>query len=123
MLILNLNVRGLGGSTKSRYLNQIIAREGVEFVCLQETKVTQFLDARCFALWGDNKAGWVHYEGDNGGGSLLSMWHNAFIYGSHVMGKRSIVVFGQNIKSNSMCVVVNIYAACSLRERRHCGES
>jgi len=61
MIILILNIRGLGGSIKSRCLNQIIAREGVEFVCLQETKTTQISDARCFALWGNNKVGWVHY--------------------------------------------------------------
>jgi len=68
---------------------------------------------------GDNKAGWVHYEGENGGGSLLSMWHtDAFIYESHEVGKGYIAVFGQNIKSNSMCVVVNVYVACSLREKK-----
>jgi len=119
MLIINLNIRGLGGGTKARYLNHIIAREGAEFVCIQETKALQFSDARCYSLWGDNKAGWLHYEGDNGSGSLFSMWHrDAFIYESHAMGKGFIVVFGQHIKANCRCVVVNIYVACLLREKK-----
>jgi len=47
----------------------------------------------CFV--GDNKIGWIHNEGDNEGGSLLSMWHKeAFCYKSHVMGKGFIVVAG-----------------------------
>ena len=75
MLIVNMNIRGLGGSTKARYLRQIIACEGVEFVCLQETKSKELSETKCFSLWGDNKVGWLHYEGVNGSGSLLSMWH------------------------------------------------
>jgi len=55
MIIMNLNIRGLGGGTKARYLRQIIANEGAEFVCLQETKVKTFSDAKCYSLWGDNK--------------------------------------------------------------------
>jgi len=38
MLIVNLNIRGMRGGTKARYLRQTIAGEGVEFVCIQETK-------------------------------------------------------------------------------------
>jgi len=109
----------VGGGTKAMYLNHIIAREEADFVCLQETKAIQFSDVRCYSLWGDNKVGWLHYEGDNGGGSLLSMWHkDAFIYDSHVMGKGFIAISGQLVKANCRCVVVNVYAACSLREKK-----
>jgi len=73
MLIISLNIRGLGGGTKARYLRQVIACEGAEIVCIQETKTTVFSDSRCFALWGDNEVGWIHNEGENGGGSLLTM--------------------------------------------------
>jgi len=118
MLIVNMNIRGLGGSTKARYLSHIISSEGANFVCIQETKLSVLSDARCFSLWGNNNVGWVHYGSDNGSGSLLSMWHKeAFSYDTHVMGKGFIAVFGQYKKSNCMCVVVNVYAACSLSEK------
>jgi len=32
MMIVNLNIRDLGGGTKTRYLRQLITSEGVEFV-------------------------------------------------------------------------------------------
>ena len=121
MMILNLNIRGVGGGTKARYLRHVIACEGVEFVCLQETKAKVFTEAKCYSLWGDNKVGWIHHEGDNGCGSLLSIWYEeAFSYVSHVKGKGFIAVFGKHIKSNTSCAVVNVYAACNLNEKKIC---
>jgi len=65
MLIFNLNIRGLGGGTKVRYLRRCISMEGVEFMCLQETKTTEVTDARCFSILGDNNIGWIHNGGEN----------------------------------------------------------
>jgi len=112
MLSVNLNIRGLGGSTKAKYLRQVIACEGDKFACLQETKSKVFSKTKCFSLWGDNKIGWLHYEGDNVSGILMSMWHQeAFSYISHVMGKGFIVVCGKHLKFNLRCAVVNVYIA------------
>jgi len=33
MIIVNLNIIGLGGGTKSRYMGHIIGREEADFVC------------------------------------------------------------------------------------------
>ncbi|ESW18164.1 hypothetical protein PHAVU_006G018400 [Phaseolus vulgaris] len=111
--------KGLGGGTKARYIRQIIACEGAEFVCLQETKSKVLSEAKCFSLWGNNKIGWLHYDGDNGSGSLLSMWYKeSFSYLSHMMGKGFIVVYGKHIKYDISCAVVNVYATCNLREKK-----
>ena len=74
MIIVNLNIRGLGGGTKARYLRHIVAKEGAEFLCLQEAKISSFSDSKCFSLWGVSNIGWVHYEGVNGAGSIVTMW-------------------------------------------------
>ena len=114
-----MNIRGLGGGTKVRYMRRCISFEKVEFVCLQETKTTVVTDTRCFSMCGDNKIGWIHNEGDNGNGSLLSMWHKeAFSYESHSMGKGYIATVGQHLKSGHRCCVVNVYAACTLKEKK-----
>jgi len=34
MIVVKLNIRGVGGSTKARYLRHVIACEGAKFVCL-----------------------------------------------------------------------------------------
>jgi len=66
MLIFNLNIRGLGGRTKARYMRWRISIEEAEFVCLQETKTVEVTDVRCYSLWGNNNIKWIHNGGDNG---------------------------------------------------------
>ena len=63
-----------------------------------------FTDNRCFSLWGDSNIGWVHSEGDNGAGSMLSMWHkDKFCYDSHVVGIGFIAVV--NISNLVVCAL------------------
>jgi len=118
MIIVNLNIRGLEGGIKAKYLKHLIAKEGADFVCIQEIKVIEFSDRRCFDLWGDSKVGWVHNEGVNRVRSTLSMWHKeAFIYSSHVIGRGFIAVVGLHSKSNCLCVIVNVYVVGSLSDK------
>jgi len=119
MKIYNLNIRGLGGGTKGRYLKRCFSVEEVEFACLQETKTTEVTDNKIFSLWGDNNVGWIHNGGINGSGSLLSMWHkDAFKCESHVMGTGYIAAVGTHVRSAQRCCVVNVYAACNLKEKK-----
>jgi len=63
--------------------------------------------------------GWLHNEGVNGCGSLLSKWNeDAFSYNSHMMGKGFIAVFGIHLKTNCSCVMVNVYAACTMNDKK-----
>jgi len=46
------------------------------------------------------------------------MWHkDAFSYGSHVGGTGFIAAVGQYLKTNSQCIVVNVYAPCDQKEK------
>ncbi|XP_068471265.1 uncharacterized protein [Phaseolus vulgaris] len=118
MIIINLNIIGLGGGTKARYLSHLVSKEGADFLCLQETKTSSFSDARCFLLWRSCNIGWVHHEGTNGAGSMLTMWNKeAFEYGSHVVGVGFIAIVGYHLIAKRHCVVVNVYAACNLQDK------
>jgi len=118
MIIVNLNIRGVGGGTKAKYLKSMIYKEGAKMVCLQETKTIGMSDARCYAMWGTNDVEWVHNEGRSGAGSLLTMWHKqSFIRERHVEGSGFIAIFGQHVSTKLNCVVVNVYAACNLSDK------
>jgi len=52
MKIYNLNIRGLGGGTKGRYLKRCFSVEEVEFACLQETKTAEVTDTKIFRYGG-----------------------------------------------------------------------
>jgi len=118
MIIVNLNIRGLGGGTKARYLSHLVIKEGADFLCLQETKSSSFSDVRCFLLWGSCNIGWVHHKGINGARSMITMWNKeAFEYGSHVVGTGFIAIVGYHLEAKRHCVVVNVYAACNIKDK------
>ncbi|XP_068503620.1 uncharacterized protein [Phaseolus vulgaris] len=76
-------------------------------------------DAQCFSMWGDSNVGWLHNEGENGAGSLLTMWHKeVFLYQSHLIGKGFIVFFGKHMQTDTDIVVVNVYSACNLQDKK-----
>jgi len=50
MIIVNLNIRGLGGGTKANYIRHIIAKEGANLLCLQEVKAFVLSNSRCYSL-------------------------------------------------------------------------
>jgi len=81
----------------------------------QKRLIYQIIDVFCY---GDSNVGWIHNEGVNGAGSILSLWHKeAFQYDRHVVGSGFIAVMGQHLKSNRLCVVVNVYAACNISDK------
>lgn len=57
MKIVSLNIRGLGGRTKKRYL---IREEHVDLVAIQESKLGIVDKGLCEFLWGDQEVGLAH---------------------------------------------------------------
>lgn len=55
MKIISLNIRGLGGNIKRRFLKDLIYKEQVRIVCIQETKCSEFDKENCFNLWDSNE--------------------------------------------------------------------
>ena len=74
MKIISLNVRGLGGSIKRNYVRDLIRKEHVEIVCLQETKCFEFSKESVFLLWGSNDIDWVVNGASNSFGGLITIW-------------------------------------------------
>ena len=42
MNLISMNIRGLGGNTKRKYLSDLIQSDEVGIICLQETKCSEF---------------------------------------------------------------------------------
>jgi len=65
-----------------------------------------FLDGRCFFFF-DSNVGWLHNAGAK---SLFITWNKCvFSYDSHVEGMGFIVEYGQYLRSNLKCTIVNVY--------------
>ena len=81
--------------------------------------VASLTEAKCFELWGDNNIGWIFNEGDEGAGSILTMWHkDVFTYINHQIGKGYIAFFGHHLKSKKDVSVINVYSPCNLNEKK-----
>jgi len=96
MSLISLNVRGLGGDIKWKYMQELVWKEKPGIVCLQETKRVNLPSGKCYSLWGSNEIGWLHRGIDKEGGGILTMWNNhLFSCSSMVEGKGFICTIGE----------------------------
>jgi len=116
MRILSLNVRGLGSPVKWRYIKDVIRKEGVKMVCLQEVKLANFSLNNCCQLWGDNDIDYFYSEPINGAGGILTIWHKKnFQCSNHIINRWFIVFVGIFRESNTPVVITNEYSSCNLQ--------
>ncbi|XP_057418204.1 uncharacterized protein LOC130712385 [Lotus japonicus] len=119
MIILSYNVRGLGGGVKWRAIKDLIARERVEMVLLQETKLQVVDQRQCVSLWGDSNCDWRYTPAVNSSGGLLCIWSkDAFTIQNCVLGQNFILLAGLWKERANNCVIVNVYAPCDLEAKR-----
>lgn len=58
MKIMSYNVRGLGGRVKKRVIRELVQKEDVGVLCIQESKVVKVELRLCGELWGDQEVEW-----------------------------------------------------------------
>jgi len=93
MKILSLNIRGVGGAVKRNYVRDLISREQVDIVCLQETRCSDFSREKVCLLWGTNEVELVKNKAVNSAGGVITMWSNrAFQLFSFVNGRNFSVL-------------------------------
>jgi exonuclease III len=55
MKIVSYNVRGLGGVAKKKEVSQLIRKNKLDLVCIQETKLEVVEKSLCEKLWDTNE--------------------------------------------------------------------
>jgi len=123
MKILSLNIRGVGGAIKRNYVRDLISREQVDMVCLQEMKCSDFSREKVCLLWGTNKVEWVENKVVNSAGGVITMWSNkAFQLSSFVNGRNFSVLEGVWKRGiGTHVTIVNIYYSGSPQKRKRRG--
>jgi hypothetical protein len=103
-------VRGLGGPIKRRKLREIVTKYNVEFLAIQETKVSTVSDQLCYSLWGSQDCEWAFLPAEGNSGGILSIWskiNSSLIF--TFMGEGFVGVCLEWGISKTICFVVNIY--------------
>jgi len=122
MKLISINIRGLGGDIKRKYIRELLHKEKAGVLCVQKTKLVRLDDALCYNLWDSNDISWVHRGVAREGGGILTMWDNkVFKCESSVEGKGFVLVMGDYCCAGSGSVVkvliMNIYAPCSIKDK------
>jgi len=120
MKIVSLNIRGLGGSLKRKYIRDLISKEQVDMICLQETKCTEISKENGFLLWGSNDIGWIEVGASNNARGIITMWRNSrFQLVNSFRGNSFSAVEGVWKGGGGVQVmIVNVYSPNSLREKK-----
>jgi len=122
MKIISINISGLGEGLKWKYLKGILVSEGVDMLCVQETKLRDLQPSSCYNLSGDNNINWVSISAVGNLGGILTMWHkDRFKFSKHVIGDSYIGVIGEYCNNANRdltpVVVFNVYSSCNFNEK------
>ena len=74
MKLMTYNVRGLGGRVKRKALKQIVMKEKVEILCVQESKLEVVDQKICKEVWGDSEVEWRAVPATNRAGGIITLW-------------------------------------------------
>ena len=120
MKVVSLNIRGIGGGIKRKYIKDLISKEQADMLCLQETKCDKFSKELIFHLWGSNDIGWIEVGARNNAGGIITMWRSNqfqlvnFFRGNNFSAVEGVWKGGGGVQ----VVIVNVYSPSLLREKK-----
>jgi len=122
MKLVSINIRGLRGDVKWKYLKELIGKENPRVIFIQETKLVVLNDYKCYNAWVTNDISWIHRGVNNEGGGILTMWDNKIFSCCRTEeGKGFILIEGdyKGVGSSQAVrvVLVNVYAPCFDRDK------
>jgi len=120
MKLISMNIRGLGGKIKRKYISELIKKQQVGFICLQETKCEQISKEKSYQMWGSNEIDWIEVGAVNNGGGIITMWKkDCFELKGFRSGNNFSIIEGiWKVGKPVEITIVNVYCGGSLREKR-----
>jgi exonuclease III len=124
MIVASFNVRGLGGSIKKRKVRELIFKNQIDFLAIQETKMESVNDSLCHSLWGSQDCLWACFPSVGSSEGILSLWRkstSALLF--TFTGEGYVGVCLEWGMERQICFVVNVYAKCDLAAKRRLWEA
>ncbi|GKV02337.1 hypothetical protein SLEP1_g14790 [Rubroshorea leprosula] len=110
---------GLGRAGKKRLLRDIVSKEKIDFLALQETKVTGIDRNTCKLVWGTEDFGWVAKDACGLSGGILCVWNSKALTMSRVIeGENFIGIEGVWGPEGVVVFILNVYSSCQLARKR-----
>ena len=120
MKIISMNIRGVRGAHKRKYLRELIHKEQAGMVCLQEIKCKDLGSHEIFKMWGSNEIEWVVNGNVNNVEGVITMWRKScFCLRTVFNGSNYSIIEGEwRLEEPIQTVVVNIYNTGSVLEKK-----
>jgi exonuclease III len=124
MIISTFNVRGLGGRIKKNKIHDLVRKNNLNFLALQETKLVEVTPSLCFSIWGGEDCDWVFKALEGSSGGILSIWRKSCAsLVSSFQGDGFVGVILDWGVEKTRCTIINVYSKCDLSAKRILWES
>ncbi|KAK6136256.1 hypothetical protein DH2020_029987 [Rehmannia glutinosa] len=110
---------GCFSGKEEREIRRCIAKDNVEFLCIQETKLEDVDRRTCLSIWKNEDCAWRFKKSDGASGELLCIWDKSiFSEESYWDIEGAMGIQGKWGKEERDCEVINVYAPCNHRKRK-----
>ncbi|XP_021980305.1 uncharacterized protein LOC110876438 [Helianthus annuus] len=111
MNFLSINARGIGGPVKEGWIKGLKQQNKVDFLMIQETKLTDLTKLNVVKFWGKQDFGVEGVEATGLSGGLMCIWDKRiFKVTSHVKNRNFLLVSGIIKGSQQKINIINVYA-------------
>ena len=118
MKILSLNVRGLGMREKRCKVKNLVRKQNVDMLLLQETKLKETRPTLIKSIWGNAELEYVHVDADGSAGGIITVWRPDFFKLTSACCSRNFVLISGIILPDFPCTILNVYGPSTVLERR-----
>lgn len=113
------NIRGLGTSAKQSGLKKLVTNQQIDILMVQETKLPTIDEGFCRKIWHSDHLSFAQFEARGRSGGILTIWDtNKFSVSEIKVGTGYVFIRGLWGHQHQPCVFINIYAPCTVPERK-----
>ncbi|XP_022031161.1 uncharacterized protein LOC110932111 [Helianthus annuus] len=111
MNFLSINARGIGGPVKEGWIKGLKLKNKVDFLMIQETKLSDLSKLNVMKFWGNQDYGTEVVEATGLSGGLLCIWDIGIFEISGHVKNRNFLMVNRTIKGSQLKInIINVYA-------------
>ncbi|XP_023744854.1 uncharacterized protein LOC111893012 [Lactuca sativa] len=119
MNFMTLNIRGIGDSKKIEWIRKLKLTQSIDFICIQETRVSDFNNIDIVGCWGSTNYQCDFVNPTRGSGGILSIWDPRVFRKSNTFSSRHfIATSGEWVGISGAITIVNVYGPQSIVDKR-----
>ncbi|GJZ32761.1 RNA-directed DNA polymerase, eukaryota, reverse transcriptase zinc-binding domain protein [Tanacetum coccineum] len=123
MNVLSINARGIGGAKKRKWIKNLCFQQGVSFLGVQETLMTQVKLFHLKSMWGNYQFDFACSTAQGHSGGIVLLWDTAVFIKSNIhCGVNYVIVEGIWSGIIDICYFINVYALQDVEARKQLWE-